>query len=476
MGGRVTSAELRAKALPSLLAGSGRQPLRLDVSSPGQTDSLALLSLTGQALRFERPLSPDQFSAEVKVRDDRRILPERIRKPLIWLLRSRRSAQSAEDVDLSLAWSFARLNLRPHPFDLPRMGGFVRAHAEDLGATAEVWARGEGAAEQHRAVDFFSTTELDETNWTTAPPALRLTFIMNVRSKDSIAGLELVRSVWPREDAEIRLRLLSALAAELKPTDKSFLEELDKDRAPRVRELAQRLLYRLPGAVGWHPALSACLERIEKTESGIFRKHTVLKLQLPATVKQHQAKGWIRETFAEVSCEELARGLQISEAELIDGAAKDEGLLLACALMATADRRLDLFEQVVKRLPDALQQMCQCGPMQLEAMEVGERLRWAEILVEPYGAKPPFVLANWSWLHRALRGPVPGALIESVLRSSEWRQNFEEMKGPEWMELLAACCPGELRARLRVLFDVMEPTQTASALALVEILDAMEKG
>jgi hypothetical protein len=466
------AAELKSKVLPSLLAGTGRQPLR---ESEGAAP-LALLSLTGQAMRFERPTGPTQFSVEARAHDERRILPDRIRRPLIWLLRNRRSSQSSEDVELALAWSFARLNLRPHPFDLPRMSGFVRAHAEDLGATAEVWARGEGAAEQHRVLNFFSTIALDETNWTTAPPALRGTFIMNLRKKDSVAGLELVRSVWPQEDAEVRLRLLWALAADLKPTDKSFLEELQKDRAPRVRDQAQRLLGRLPGAVGWHPALSACLERIEKTESGVFRRHTVLKLQLPATVKEHQAKGWIRETFAEVSCAELARGLQISETELVEGAVKDEGLLLALALMATSDGRLDLFEQIVKRLSDVWEQMGQCGPMQLDAMTSSEKIRWAEILVQPYGGKPPFLIAGWSWMHRALRGPVPGALIEAILRSSEWREKLQEMKGPEWMELLAACCPAELRAKLRVLLEMMEPAQTVSALALLDILDAMEKG
>lgn len=468
------AAELKARVLPSLLVGTGRQPLR------PRTDagSLALLSLTGQALRFEQPVSPGQFSAEAKVPDDRRILPDPIRRPLIWLLRNRRSAVSAEDVELALAWSFARLHLRPHPFDLPRVSGFVKAHAEELGATAELWARRERGAEQHREVEdiFFSPAALDESNWTTAQPGLRVNFITTLRGKDSVRGLELVRSAWPREDAEMRLRLLGALAAELKPTDQAFLEELQKDRAPRVRELAQRLLCRLPGATGSHPALTACLERIEKTESGVFRRHTVLRLQLPATVKEHQARGWIRETFAEVTCAELARGLKLPEAELVDGAAEDEGLLLALALMATTERRLDLFEQAVKRLPDAWERMSQCGAVQLEMTTAAERQRWAGILVQPYGSKPPLLIAAWSWLHRALRGPVPGALIEAVIRSSDWREKLREMNGPEWVELLAACCPGELRPKLRVLFEMMEPAPTAGALALLDILDAMEKG
>ncbi len=475
MGRRMRAADLRTKVIPALLSGTSRQPLRLEGTALAEVKPLQALSLAGQLLRFESRPAPQEFAVEPQFVDERRIMPESVRKPLMWLLRSR---NLMHDVELALAWSFARLNLRPHPFDLPRMATFVKAHAEELGTTAQVWAAGESSTSGKSMPEnfFFGTEELDETNWTSAQPARRVTFVMNQRREDSERGLALVRSVWGQEDADMRFRLLGALAGDLKATDKEFLEESRKDRAPRVRDLAQRLLCRLPGAVGWHPALSACLERIEKTSSGLLRSKTVLKLDLPATVKEHQAKAWIRESFAEVSCEELARGLDLAETAMVEAAAKDANLLLAMALMATTDGRLDLMQLIVKRLPDAWEAMAQSGPLQMDAMPPAERLRWAEILINPYGKTPPFLLAVWVWMHRAIRGPMPAALIESVLRSSLWSDKLQQVKGSEWMELLAASCPSGQRAGLRLLLGAFEPTQNVTALALLDILDGLEKG
>jgi hypothetical protein len=120
--------------------------------------------------------------------------------------------------------------------------------------------------------------------------------------------------------------------------------------------------------------------------------------------------------------------------------------------------------------------MVQCGAMNLEAMSVSERLQWAEVLARPYGAQPPFIFAAWSWMHRAVRGPLPHALLDAVLRSAAWREKLQEAKGSEWMELLAAVCPVALREQLRLLLGEIEPSQTVVAMALLDILDVMEKG
>jgi hypothetical protein len=468
------SAELKTRIVPALLTGTSRQPLRIEGTPLASAGSLAALSLAAQSLRFERQTAPTEFAIEKHVRDERRILPGRLRKPMIWLLRNRRATEA---IELALAWSFDQLKLRPHPFDLPRLGSFTKSYADYLGPTAQVWAHRDSSAGPSAVIhDSFSSTEIDATNWTTAPPSRRAEFILQQRRIDSTAGLELVRSVWANEDADMRVRLLTAIGTEVKSTDKEFLDGLQKDRAPRVRDLAQRLLCRLPGATGNHPALAACLERIERTAAGILRHKTVLKLELSVTVKDHQAKQWIRDTFADVSCDELARALHLSESETIAAAAKDSNLLLALALMATADRRLDLLELVVQRLPETWESMAQCGPLQLETMSLAERISWAEILIRPYRGAPPFFFLGWSWMHRALRGPLPGSVMKSVLHSPQWREKLIETKGPDWMELLAACCPAGQRSKLRVLLEAMEPTQTVHALALMDILDGMEKG
>jgi hypothetical protein len=467
------AAELKAKVVPGLLAGTSRVPLKLEGAGLEGAGTLAALSLAGQALRFERPAAPELYAVQADVLDARRILPDAIRKPLLWLLRSRRVT---EEVELALAWSFARLKLRPHPFDMPRMSGFVKAHAQELGPAAVQWAHRDSSSTAPAQQYLSEAEELNEENWTAAQPAERVRFIVAGRRKDAAGALALVRASWSEEDADMRLRLLETLQQELREGDREFLESLQKDRGSRVRALAERMVYRLNGFSGEHPALREALARIEKKSEGLLRRRTTLKLDVPATVKEHTLKGWVREAFTDVRCDELARGLGLSESDMIEGAAKDANLLLAFALMATTERRLDLLAQVVERLPEAWEQMTQCGPMQLEAMSASERTQWAETLARAYGAQPPFTYLAWTWMHRAVRGPLPQRLLEAVLRSAAWRDRLQEAKGPEWMELLAAVCPAELRERLRPLLGAIEPSQTVVALALLDILNAMEKG
>jgi len=471
MGERVRAAEIKTRIVPGLLGGTGRTPLKLESSQLAGESVLTALSLAGQALRFERPTAPEVYAAEVLVRDERRLLPETQRKPLIWLVRNRKTS---EEVELALAWSFEKLKMRPHPFDLPRVSGFVKAHAEELGPTASQWARQEASATGPVKDVFSEYDELNDANWQFAGPAARARYVEEHRRKDPAAGLALVRSVWGSEDAEVRLRLLKALQPELHEGDREFVEGIQKDRGARVRALAERTLYRLNGFTGEHAALAEILMRIQQKREGFLRKHFVLKLDVPANLKDHAVNVWLSEAFAEVNCDELARGLKLSVQELIEGAAKDTNLMLALALMATADCRFDLLEQITKKLPEAWEMLALSGPRNLDAMPESERGKWAETLARPYGAQPPVSFVAWRWLHRALRGPVPAGLMEAALHSPLWREKLAEANSPDWADLLASCCPRETREKLRLRLSAIELDQTASALALLDILTAME--
>ncbi len=357
------------------------------------------------------------------------------------------------------------------------MDAFVRAQAEHLGHTAQHWAaqRDDTNAAPR---SYFDAEDLEDTTWSNAPPGQRARFIAERRKEDPAAARSLVEAVWPLESADVRVRLLMALEPGLNNGDQGFLEGLAKDRAPRVRSLAQRLLARIRGVATEHPALKACLERIRISTTGLLKKHTSLALELPATVKEHEAKAWIGSNFSDVSCEELARALELSESAMIGAAGKDENLLLAMAWMATADRRLDLLDEIVgRRLEDAWEQLSLCGRLDLGLMPAGERLRWAEILVRPYASKPPASYAAWSWLHRSQEGPVPELLMDPVVSSSRWLADLlcESKAGPEWLELLAAVCPQSLRGGLRAQFAALDPPLTLTALPLLEILDSLEK-
>ena len=128
----MNSATLHQKVLPSLLGGTSRHPLPSD----GIDDTLGILGLMGQALRFERPATPDSFSVEPEIKDERRIIADRLRRPLIRVLSSKNATNHPAR---ALARAFDRFRLRPHPFDLPLIDAFVRSKAEKLGPTAQRW-------------------------------------------------------------------------------------------------------------------------------------------------------------------------------------------------------------------------------------------------------------------------------------------------------------------------------------------------
>jgi hypothetical protein len=481
MGERVIAKTLKTQVMPALLAGTGRMPLRLDgladAVRPGDANAaLTVLSLAGQLMRLERPAVPASFTVEVQVEDERAIVPEGLRRPLIRLLAARRPG---DEVALTVAWAMDRWKLRLHPFDLPKLDGFVCAHAEYLGVAAQQWATDRESTPA--AQNYFDAEEVDAANWAAAPPARRARFIEELRRTEPTAARALVEQVWGLQNPDARMRLLGAMQTRLEAEDQGFLEGLAKDRAPRVRALAQKLLARLPGQSGRHPALEACLGRIQKTTTGLLRKRTVLKLELPATVKEHAAKAWVNETFAEVSCDELARALEITEAEMIEAAEKNEPLLLAFALMATRDRRLDLLETVVDSLPDAWVQMSESLLTEIGWMPAEERLRWAEILIRPYGGWPPDSFVAWYWLRSLLEGPAPEALMQKLLQSMDWLARLQENKklegaqGVMWFELIAGLCPTVQRESLRSLMRQFDPALTESAMALLNVLESLEK-
>jgi len=78
--------DLRARVLPSLITGTSRHALPRDLIRPCDPASdgvLEMLSLVGQALRFERPPTPESFAIEPEIRDERKILADSLRRPLI---------------------------------------------------------------------------------------------------------------------------------------------------------------------------------------------------------------------------------------------------------------------------------------------------------------------------------------------------------------------------------------------------------
>ncbi len=453
--------ELHSQVLPSLLGGTSRHPL------PG--DPLAMLSLMGQALRFEHPPKPESFVIEPEIKDDRSILAGRLRRPLVRVLTAK---NTTDHPARALARAFERLRLRPHPFDLPLMDAFVRSYAEKLGPTAQHWADKQKPDTARQS--YFDPESLDETNWAHAALSRRVAYLERRREEDPDAARALLESTWAQEDADTRFRILQTLQIRLGAADQSFLNLLEKDRAPRVRTLAARFLARL-GASSRNPALDACMERMKRGHSGVLRNRATLQLEIPANVKDQAVSRWILQAFTEVSFGELAGALHMSETDLIEAAADDQHLLLALALMASGEPRLDLLELVVAKLPNAWERMFEAGLDTLGAMTESERLRWQEIVAHPYIKDPPAAYPLWDWLHRIADREAPPSVMSAVLRTGLLAKVPEnELTPAPMMEVMAAICPASQRQQLRGQLAGLDPSQTVAALTLLEILDGME--
>ncbi|HET9218457.1 MAG TPA: DUF5691 domain-containing protein [Terriglobia bacterium] len=461
---------LHAMALPSLLGGTSRHPLPgnlLRVSNPNSDGGLEILSLMGQALSFQRPSTPDAFMVEPTVKDDRKIIADGLRRPLIRLLSSR---NVTDHPARALARAFDRLRMRPHPFDLPLIDAFVRSSAEKLGPTAQHWADRQkpDAATQ----GFFDPELLDESNWTQATTSRRVAYLEQRRREDAGDARRLLESNWPQEEADARFRLLQVFQTGLSMADQQFLSSLEKDRAPRVRALAAKLLARL-GAGGENPALRECRERIKESQSGLLRKRMTLQLELPANVRDQAASRWIFQTFNDVSFGQLADSFKITEQELIEAASKDEHLLLALALMATNERRLDLLEVVVSNLPNVWERMFEAGLDSLGTMTESERQRWEEIIVHPYRKDPPATYLLWDWLHRIADAQAPAPVMSIVLKAG-LLNTIPEGERLAWFEVMTARCPVSQRQELRAQLANFDQSLCVTSLALLDILNGME--
>lgn len=463
---------LKSHILPALLAG-GRNGMPLDRASGA--DSLQALSLTGQALRFDRPAGPAQFDVDETVADARATIPDVLRRPLVRLLNAKRQSVAADAFATVVARTLNDRRLRVHPFDLPKLDAFVKTHAEMLGAEAMAFADRTVEAGQKRG--YFEPDALDDATWALATPALRQAYIQRRRREDPAAGRALVEAVWASDGADIRVRLLTALREGLGPGDAAFLKGLEKDRAPRVRELAQQLLARLPGHAGDNPALKAVLERVKTGQTGFLKKRPVLSLELPATIKLAVSPGWVFEAFNAIGLAEFAAAVKTPVADLPAAAEKDDNLLLALVVMATGDRNFKVLDQIVgSYLPDAWDLMIRTGVEGLDGMDTDQRRAWADIMVRPLTWVDTVPMLGMVKLYEYLETPVSDALMRDLMKARPWLTALKEADKlmSDLVDLMAVLCPASQRAAFRAQVASLDPGKTTQALQFLEILDALE--
>jgi hypothetical protein len=102
--------------------------------------ALKALALLGQRSRFRRPACVAPTSVEPLFTDERAIVPEAAR-PLLLSLLSDNGGDLTDAVPVAVADAMERQRLRLHPFDLAQLEEFVKAHADQLGASAVAWTQ-----------------------------------------------------------------------------------------------------------------------------------------------------------------------------------------------------------------------------------------------------------------------------------------------------------------------------------------------
>jgi hypothetical protein len=433
--------------------------------------ALKTLALLGQHGRFRRPTAAVPTSIEPLFPDERAIVPEAAR-PLLRSLLSGKGGDLTGAVPLAIADTMERRRLRLHPFDLPRLEDFVKAHADQLGASAVAWTQRHVTTTT--SVDTYSFVEtIDETNWTHGRPAQRLAFIRGLRATDAARARALVEGVFASEQAPVRLVLVKALAENLSPADQSFLEGLAKDRAPTVREAAESLLARLPGSQQAAKRLEECLSRIKRASGGMLRRRTVVQLDYPATVKEWQRETWAISTFGSISLDDFAKGLELSIDEVAAASADDPILSTVLAVQASQARRYDLLARLVReRAVNAWVAM-----VQVDDLDILDPGAWSAAAIQPdlWTEVPGDPLIR---LYAKLRMSLPPPTAERLLASKAWRDVLgkaeQDAPAPIMFSTIATLVPPSLREMLRKQLAPLPAEFNARALATTTLLDIIE--
>ena len=436
--------------------------------------TLKALALLGQHARFRRPApGPSPMSAEPLFADGRAIVPDEAR-PLLRSLLSGKDAVVSDMVPLALADAMKSRHLRLHPFDLPLLDEFIKAHGDELGASAIAWMERHAAATTSDAYSFVET--IDETNWSQARPAQKAAFIRGLRAKDAAHARALVEGALVREQAPVRLVLVKAMAENLSLADGPFLEGLSKDRAPTVREAAESLLARLPGSPQAAKRLQDCLSRIKRGAGGLLRRRTTLQLDYPATVKGQQ-EAWAIATFGAIALDDFAKGLELSIDEIADAAAGDQVLLTVLAVQASQAKRYDLLARLVRDgATNAWAAMVETEA--LDGPSPDSTAAWSAAAIQPdLWTEMPSVVSLMR-LYAKIRTPLPAQTGERLLASKAWRVILgaaeEALPAPIVFSSIAILIPASLRNALRKQLAPLPADINARALTAMALLDTLE--
>jgi hypothetical protein len=468
----------------SFLLGTARNPAAVGAAfkrlvGTSSLTELAALALLGQRMRFRKHGPPPVNGAAVAVKDTRAIVPDAIRP----LMRRLVGGKEAQDIaSLALADVCNRIRLRPHPFDVPRLAAFVQAHGELLGAYASAWAaRGEVDDKQP---NYFDADAIDESNWTSARPAARAAFIATLRAREPERGRALVEASFAADAAPVRARLLGALACGLSAADLPFLESLAKDRAPSVREEAQRLLKFIPGTAEAEGRLGDLVARTRVSSTGLLRRRKTLTLERPANLEASArqtvdpGRRWAAAEYAGLGLDAMAVAFALPVSEMIAAAADDAALTGLFARQASIERRFDVLAGIVRNhASDAWIDALGTGDV-AELTDDATIDQWCAAALAPQLWPSMPAPAELERLYRFLRRPLPLPQARELLQSRAFA-SIHGSAGPSGMLgftslVIGALMPPPLRSELQAAFARLPPEDMSRAILLLDCLALLD--
>jgi hypothetical protein len=325
-----------ARLRQAFALGLSRQPLTLAIPE------LAVLALTSQRQRFERPttaeLEPLAEAAVMMHQDDRPLIPDRARRCLLRLVSGARKGADTEIIGAA-ARRAARAGRRLHPFDLPAMAPYMKAISEMLGLAERAYLALTDRSVTEDAAPSLLNTEIDATIWTQFPKKRRAAFLRRERARDPAAARALLEGVFKSEPALVRAELLGALDVALSADDLPFLGGLVSDRAESVRSTATSLIGRMPGTAAYDARLAdaaACFPRA----SGVSKLLAGVGLTGAVAFKPQKDSNpeALAALFAGLPANAVAEKAGITVAQLLDALPADDVMIVA-AFLATATAR-----------------------------------------------------------------------------------------------------------------------------------------
>lgn len=474
----------------SFLLGTARNPIPRegmlqDLISPKASDGeLMALALIGQRMRFRRHPLPPVSHVGLPANDPRVIVADAAR-PLMRRLLAAVGGPTSDVAALALADVLARRRLRPHPFDLPRLAAFLKTYCDSLGSYVAAWVERNSESER-RPSNYFDAEAIDPGNWTSARPAARSKFIIEMRGPEPDRARELVEASFANDPAPVRARLLDALTRGLSQADAPFLESLAKDRAPSVRERAQQLLKYIPGTASAQGRIRDLVARTKVASAGMLRRRKTLSLELPANLPvgpraslAEAGRRWAAEEYAGLGLDAMATAFAMSVAEMLAAAADDAPLLALFARQSSFERRFDVLAAIVREhSADAWIDAIPDGTSAQEMLDDVTIAQWCAAALAPalWPALPS--PAHLDRLYVFLRRPLPLAQANELLASGAFGAIAAASSPPAstgpWCIAITALTPAPLRPQLRRGFAPFTGDEISRALLLLDCLELLD--